>query len=279
MFQTVKKIFSRIRNFFTKVKSIIISKRQQFVIVVFLLTIGLIATQLVQIEQRSLMVVVLGIASFIFSLIVLREDLHGIEYITLGILPTMFTVAVAFFYFLLPVRWLTRLPTALLYALGMYAILLTENIYNVAAERSIQLVRAAHSVGFLTTLVTVFLLYDTVLSFHFSAIINCLLIFAISLPLVLQSLWSMMLEPKLSVGLLQTTLVASFIFCQAAYLLSFWPLNTTIFALFLTTIFYSVNGILQQKIIDRLFANTLREFLGVVIITFLIVLLTASWGG
>ena len=64
--------------------------------------------------------------------------------------------AVAFFYFLLPVRWLTRIPVVVLYAVGIYALLLTENIYNVAADRTIALLRAAHSVGYLLTLDNVF---------------------------------------------------------------------------------------------------------------------------
>lgn len=268
-----------IRPLLKKIFSFKLSKRQQFVMAVLLLAAGLIATQLTSIEKRGEMVVGLGLASFILSIIVLREDLKGIEYLTLTILPTMFTVAVAFFYFLLPVRWLTRLPTAFLYAFGMYAILLTENIYNVAAERSIQLLRAAHSVGFLITLVTVFLLFDTVLSFHLNPFLNLLLVFVISFPLVLQSLWSIVLENKLSSEVLQGSLVASLSFSQIAYILSFWPINTTIFSLFLTTIFYCLTGILREKLIDRLFPKTLREFLGVVLITFIVVLLTTRWGG
>lgn len=266
---SIKNIFSRLR----------ITKRQEFVISIFILVLVLIATQLVAIEQRNEMVIVLGFLSFVFSIIVLREDLRGVEFLTLTILPTMFTVAVAFFYFLLPVRWLTRLPTAVLYALGMYAILLTENIYNVAAVRSIQLLRAAHSVGFLITLTTVFLLFDTVISFHWPPLVNTGLILLISLPLVLQSLWSMLLEPKFSFEVVTGSLVTSLILAQSVYILSFWPINTTILSLFLTTIFYSIAGILQQKLIDRLFPNTLREFLGVAFITFILVILTTRWGG
>jgi len=275
----LKKIIIKLTGFLKKIRNIKISKRQQFVAAIFLLTIGLIATQLVQIEQRSEMVIGLGVASFILSLVVLREDLRGVEYLTLSILPTMFTIAVAFFYFLLPVRWLTRLPTAILYALGMYAILLTENIYNVAAERSIQLLRAAHSVGFVITLVTVFLLFETILSFHLSAYFNSLLIFIVSFLIVLQSLWSMMLEPKLTAEITLGSLVDSLIVAQASFILSFWPINTVIFALFLTTLFYSITGILQQRIVERLFSNTLREFLGVAVITFILVVLTTHWGG
>lgn len=266
---SIKKILSQLR----------ISKRQEFVIAIFILVLVLIATQLVAIEQRNEMVITLGVISFIACVIVLRDDLRGIEFLTLTILPTMFTIAVAFFYFLLPVRWLTRVPTAVLYALGMYAILLTENIYNVAAVRSIQLLRAAHSVGFLITLIAVFLLFDTILSFHFHPLTNTILIFLISFPLVLQSLWSMSLEQKFSYLVLVGSLISSLVFAQVAYILSFWPINTTILALFLTTIFYSCVGALQQKLVDRLFPNTLREFLGVALITFILVILTTRWGG
>ena len=273
------KIPLKIVNPFKVIKKYKISKRQQFVIAVAVLTIGLIATQLVAIEHRNEMVIGLGIVSYLLSLLLLREDLEGIEYLALPILPSLFTIAVAFFYFLLPVRWLTRVPTAVLYALGMYAILLTENIYNVAAIRSIQLLRAAHSVGFLTTMVTVFLLYDTVFSFHLPSYYNLVLVFLISFPLILQSLWSMELLPKLSRGVLLGSIVSALVLSQAAFMLSFWPINTTIVALFLTTLFYSVAGILQQRIIERLFPNTLREFIGVVLVTFLLVLFTTSWGG
>lgn len=264
---------------FLKIKKLKISKRQEFVIAVFILAILLIATQLAPLDKRTEMVFLLGLISFIASVIVLREDLKGVEFLTLTILPVMFTVGVAFFYFLLPVRWLTRLPTAVLYALGMYAILLTENIYNVSAVRTIQLLRAAHSVGFLITLVTVFLLFDTVFSFHLPALNNALLIFLLSFPLVLQSLWSMLLEPKFNYQILGGALTGSLVFAQIAYILSFWPINSTIFALFLTTVFYSLVGILQQKLIERLFPNTLKEFLGVALITLILLIFTTRWGG
>lgn len=278
MFFKARKLFPR-QSLIKKIKNFKLSKRKQFVLIVAILVLGMITTQLVAIEHRTEMVIGLATLSFILSIVAQREDLQGIEYLTLNILPVMFTVSVAFFYFLLPVRWLTRLPTAFLYGLGMYAIFLTENIYNIASNRSIQLLRAAHSVGLLTTLVTVFLLYDTVFSFHLAATINGVLIFFISFPLLLQSLWSMTLEQKLDKEIVVGSLSGAVLYAQASYIFSFWPINTTIFALFLTTCFYCVTGIIQQKMLDRLFAKVLREFIGVLSITFILVLITARWGG
>jgi hypothetical protein len=89
----------------------------------------------------------------------LREGIDGIEWLTVLTLPPLYTAGVGLFYFLLPVRWLTRLPVAMAYGLGMYVLLLTENIFSVASIRTIQLLRAAQAVGFLLTLVTGFFLY------------------------------------------------------------------------------------------------------------------------
>ena len=143
-----------------------ISKRQRFVWATLFLTFMLVLTQIVPSDYRYLCVVALSFCAFILSALTLHEDLKGIEWFTLLVLPTLYSAAVALFYFLLPVRWLTRIPIAALYAFGFYALLLTENIYNVAANRTIALLRAAHSVGFLMTFVTYFLLVQTVFAFR-----------------------------------------------------------------------------------------------------------------
>ena len=73
---------------------------------------------------------------------------------------------VALFYFLLPVRWLTRLPVLAIFGISMYLLFLTQNIYNIAAIRTIQLLRAAHAVGFLFTIVSAFLIYNVIFALH-----------------------------------------------------------------------------------------------------------------
>src|SRR3989344_3501159 len=138
-----KKIFKRWRE------SLSLSKRQQFVVATLLLTLELIATQLVSFGLEIKLMLLLSASAYILSFLVLREGWTKWGWITALILPAYYTAAVYLFYLLLPTRWLTRLPIAFLYAIGMYAILLTENIYNAAVERNIQLLRAAHGVGVL----------------------------------------------------------------------------------------------------------------------------------
>lgn len=254
-----------------------LTKRQQFILVIAFLTFGLVMTQVVPLDLRYPMVALLSVACYFLCAFSLREDLRGAEWVTLLTLPTLFTAAVALFYFLLPVRWLTRLPVAMLYAIGMYALLLTENIYNVAAARTIALLRAAHSVGFLLTLATYFLLIQTALAFRLSAPVNALLTALMTYPLTLQVLWAMELEPNVSKPVKDLSLIITLVAGEVAWIFSFWPVRTTLLALFLTTCFYGLAGMGQQYLSDRLYKRTVWEFFGVVAIVFILLILATNW--
>lgn len=253
------------------------TKRQQFVGITGILTMVLMLTQLVPLDFRYPMVVALFIVSYLLCAFALREDLHGAEWGTLLILPSFFTAAVAVFYFLLPTRWLTRLPIAVLYAVGIYALLLTENIYNVAAARTIALLRAAHSVGFLLTLATYFLLVQTVLAYRFYGWINALLIGCITYPLTIQILWAMNLEPLIGKRVRELTRIITVIAVELTWIFSLLPVRTTLLALFLTTCFYGLVGMGQQYLADRLYKRTVWEFFGVVAIVGVILIVTLNW--
>lgn len=255
-----------------------LSKRQQFVVVTLLLTILLSITQLSRDEVRYEYIVGLAVAAYVGSAIVLREDLHGIEFFTLLILPTLFTTAVSLFYFLLPPRLIIRLPIAIGYFVGMYALLLTENIYNVAAQRTIQLLRAGQGVGFLMSIITMFFLTDAALSFHLGPVLKSALIALIVVPLVLQALWSMEPAARFSGSVIQTSAVIVLLLVQGAFVLAFWPIQPTIEALFLTTAFYTLVGMGQQHLVGRLFRKTKIEFITVLVAVFVLVLFTTRWG-
>lgn len=255
------------------------TKRQQFIVITAILTGGLILTQLSGQEWRYPLVFLLSALTYFLVAAAIREDLKRVEWVTILTLPTMFTAAVAAFYFLLPVRWLTRVPVAALYAVGMYGLLLTENIYNVATNRTIALLRAAHSVGFLLTLLTFFLLAQTVLAFRLPGIINAVLIGALGGLLTVQSLWSMELEATVSRRVWQLTGVIAIAIAELTWALSLWPVKTTLLALFLTTFLYSTAGMAQQYVADRLYKRTVIEFFSVTILVLCIVFVTTHWRG
>ena len=133
-----------------------LTKRQKIIVTTVILTLGLLSTQLVDFNLRFRFIGGLGVLAYILSLWALWEGLNLTKAIVLMILPTFFTVAVSSFYFLLPVRWLTRLPVAFVFGLLFYLLLLSQNVFNVAAIRTIPLYRAASTAAFLFTLLSAF---------------------------------------------------------------------------------------------------------------------------
>lgn len=261
------------------VKKIAISKRQKFVISAILLSLGLLTIQLTNISWRYQAILALTILTYLLSAWSLREGLSGIEWFTVLILPTLFTAGVGLFYFLLPSTWLTRLPVCILYGFGLYALFLTENIFSVAAIRSIQLFRAANAVGFLLTLLTAFFLYDTILSFRLPFWLNFVLVFLTSLPLFLQGLWSVNLEEKMGSQIWFYSLALSLIVGEGALALSFWPVTVSAGSLALITAMYVVLGLTQHHLSQRLFRRTVNEYLTVGLIVLAVIILTTHWGG
>jgi len=132
------------------------TKRMKLVIVAVALSLGLLGIQSIDIDARYQAIGLLAGVAYGLSAWALFNDLKGTEWLTVLILPVLYPVAVALFYFLLPVRILSRVAILSIFGIGMYALLLTENIFSVAAIRTIQLLRAAHAVGFLLTLLVAF---------------------------------------------------------------------------------------------------------------------------
>jgi hypothetical protein len=166
-----------------------------------------------------------------------------------------------------------------LYGVGMYALLLTENIYNVAADRTIALLRAAHSVGFLLTLATYFLLVQTVMAFRFPFYFNALFVGVISFLLVFQSLWAVVLGDSVDRRVWHLSLVLSVMLSEMAWIFSFLPTQSTLTVLFLTTGFYGTVGMAQQFLVEKLYKKTVTEFFVLCLIVFVIVLLATHWRG
>ncbi|OGG14667.1 hypothetical protein A2773_02695 [Candidatus Gottesmanbacteria bacterium RIFCSPHIGHO2_01_FULL_39_10] len=259
-------------------RKLLFEKRERLGIATLLLSFGLTVSQLIWPDFRLTVVVFITVLTYPLSFWAIREDIRGIERITLFILPVFFTLSVSLFYFLLPVRWLTRLPTVVFFAIGMYAILLSENIFNVAANRSIQLLRAAQSVGFLLTLVVFFLFVNIIFSFHLAIPLNFLLLFVISSILFYQLFWSTLLTTGIGKKLVVLSIICGFSIGELAYVFSFWPIKTTIMALFMSAVFYSIGGIVQESLLEKLFKGVVREYMWVTILIFILVVLGTRWG-
>lgn len=260
-------------------KKLLLDKRQRFALQTIILTAGLFITQFIWEDYRFLLVGILAILSYFLTAWSLSEDIVGAEWLLLFILPVFFTISMFLFYFLLPGRWFARLLVATFFAIGTYAVLLVENIYNVAAIRSIQLLRVAQSIGLLLTLVVIFLSSNIIYSLRLPYWQNILLFIPIIFILALQSFWSITLEAKLSRNIIIYSGVVSLGIGELAHVLSFWPMENAAFSLQVTASTYALIGIIQQHLLGRLFKNTIQEYILVFLFSLLLTLLTAKWGG
>lgn len=255
-----------------------LDKRQRFTLQTIILTTGVLLSQLIWDDYRFYLVVALSLLSYLLTSWSLTEDVKGIEWLLLFILPVLFTTSVSLFYFLLPSRWIVRLTVTVIFAVGTYAILLVENIYNVAAERSIGLLRAAQSVGLLATLIIIFLLSNIIYSLRLNYFYNVIIIITLSFILALQSLWSVKLEAKLDRFFLLYAFIISIGVGELALSLSFWPVDIALYSLLLTAGYYCLTEIIQQYFGERLFGNVTREYLTVFIFILLLTFFTTKWG-
>lgn len=235
-------------------------RREKFVISTFLLSLAFFALQYVSIEWKYWGVAGLGVLTYLAASWALSDDLQLHERFTIIPLPTLFALSVSFFYFLLPTNLLSRSLVLFLFGLGLYALFLTCNIFSVAKGRTIQLLYAAHAIGFLIVLLTSLLFTNTIFSLKLPFWGNGLLIGLVHYPLVFSSLWSVNLEDFIAKDLLVYSLLISLFMAEFAMLLSLLPISLWNASLFITGLIYLTLGILHSFLRGRLFKSTITEY-------------------
>lgn len=256
-----------------------VTKRQKIIITSVILTLGLLSTQLVDFNLRFRFIAGLSVLAYVLSLWSLWEGLSITKAIILLILPTFYVLAVSSFYFLLPVRWLTRLPVALVFGLTFYLCLLSQNVFNVASIRTIPLYRAASTASFLFTLLSAFFIFNVIFAFELLFLWNGVAIFLISFPLVLQVIWSIEMSEKVTTANIVQSLILALVLAELALSFSFWPMPTTIWSLSLSSAMYVVLGLATQVLRGKVSKRVVWEYLAIGAIVLLVSFFTTSWTG
>ncbi len=262
-----------------KITSYQFTKRQKLIFMTFVLTFILVLTQTVSESLRYQTMGVLVLATIFLSTFALWGELAGVKYFLLLLLPVYFVAGASLFYLLLPVRWLTRLPFAMLFGISVYLLMLTSNIYNIAAIRTIALLRAAHAVGLLFSLIATFFLSNVLFSLHWPFFLVTLCIFLISMPLYLVGLWSYELENFISRKVFNFAFTLGILTSQAALILSFWPIAPINGALAICTIMYALLGLSSLHFEDKLKGRVVVEHLAITLVVFIVIIISTGWGG
>lgn len=256
-----------------------LTKRQKITIASIIVTAGLLSTQLVDFNLRFRFLIGLSILAYFLSVWALWEGINLTKATILLILPTFFTLAVASFYFLLPVRWLTRLPVAIVFGLSFYTLLLSQNVFNVASIRTIPLYRAASTASLLFTVISAFFIYTVISAFHFLFIFNGLIVLVISYPLILQVIWHLKMEDRVGSTELIQSFILSLCLGELALIFSFWPIVSTIWSLGMASAMYILLGLSTHHLRERLTSRIVWEYLIIGMVVFLVGYVTTSWTG
>ena len=273
------RIVKNLRKTFARVASFEITKRQKFILMSFFLTIFMLTTQTVTEQVRYEIMAFMVIATLFLSVFSLWGELVGVKYFLLLLLPVYFVAGASLFYFLLPVRWLTRVPYAVLFGVSVYLLMLTANIYNVAAIRTIGLLRAANAVGLLFSLISTFFLSNVLFSLHLPFYLVVPGVIAIVMPIYTVGLWSYELEDFITRRVFVYGVIFAVVTAQIALVLSFWPIVPINGALAMATVMYVLLGLAQLKFGDKLRRRAVYEHLLVAFVVFTVIVLTTRWGG
>ncbi len=259
-----------------KASHFILDKRQKFVVSVLLLSCLFFSIQLEVGEIGLFIIVLLSLLTDTLFYWAIRKDLSENRMMTIFILPFFYSLAFGLFYFLLPTRFLFRLIITLIYGFGLYSLYLSQNIFVVAAIRTIALLSGARIVSFVITILCYLFLVNTILSLHLF-IPTLLLIGLVTFILTYHSLWTYTLQKtpfRLSfwAGGITICLV------EISSVLLFWPSSPTVLALYITSMLYVFLGMSHVWMERRLFKSVLWEFTWVGVIAMLFLLLFTSWG-
>ncbi|MCX7928300.1 MAG: hypothetical protein N2558_01275 [Patescibacteria group bacterium] len=236
------------------------SKRLKIILTSILASLGFICVQFINSNYKIHSIFFLSVVVTILIAWSLKESLKFNASIILLVLPAFFTIGVGFFWFLLPPSFLTRL-IVVLYGLLMYFLILTINVYYVSTIKTIALFRTAKAGGFVFTIATFFFLFDAILSFGLPVYLNVLYVFLVSFPIFLQGYWVVSLGTKFSSKIFQISVISSLICAQISAVVYFWPVSIVVGSLFLTTTAYVLLGLGQSHLEERLFVQTVREYL------------------
>ena len=257
-----------------------VTKRQKIVISASITTIGLMMTQVVSPFSRTKFIIGLLVTTFVVSLWALWEGMSRVKALTVLVLPLLFTLGVSTFYFLLPIRWLTRLPFDIVFGLSIYFLFLSQNVFNVASVRTIPLYRAASTVTFLFTVFTSILLFHVLHAFSLPFVLNGIAVFLISFLLILPILWSVDME-EINIRLLIYAFCMSLIIGEVGVVLSFWPIpsNSLMWSIVLSSVLFILLGFNFDYLRERLGKREVVLYILFGVLVLGVTALTTSWSG
>ncbi len=255
-----------------------LNKRQKFVAAVLILSAGVFLSEYITGMALTIAAVTLAVFTVLMLLFILRKDVKGTFFAPILVLPFFFTLAFPFFYSLVPERLLSRVLVTTIYAFGLYSLFLTQNIFAVSGIRTINLLRSARIVAFVITLLVFYFLVNFIFSLRLPVLLTPLLILPLSFFMNIQSLWTYALDTSQIKPIAVFSAIIALCILELSYVLVLWPVNASIYSLFLTGVFYTYSGLCHAWLERRLFKGILWEYVWVGFISVLFLIIFSKWG-
>lgn len=264
------------RGLKTKKREFSFGKRQKFGIGVVLLSMGLFLAEYALNTYGLITAFFLAVLSDVILYWAVSQDLQDNFALQVFVLPFLYSLSFGLFSFLTPARLLTRIILTSLYAVGLYSVFLSENIFTVASIRTIALLNSGRIVSLVISLVTFFFLASTAFSLRTTLLPTTLVIFIFSFLLSMHALWTYTLERGIRKDVMWVAIISVSIF-ELSAILWFWPTTPIVVALFLTSIWYIMIGLTHVWLDKRLFKSVLWEYIWVAVIAFLVLVSFTKW--
>ncbi len=262
-----------ISNFFFK-RFIKIDKKVRIVISTMIISFAMLFSTFFFFDKAWFFIIIFTVLIYFLTYFSLLEGIETIEWLMLFFMPVVFTIASYLFFFLFPVRWLSRLPFIIFYSISIYGLLRGSNIFNVGVEKSLQLYRAAFSINYLFQTITIFFLTNFLFSLKFDPVTNGGIMFIIGFLFSVNFFWTIKLDSFIDRRLIKYGLLVAVILAEETICFSFLPFETSILSLLLTATYYSLTGLIYAFLDERFFKEVIREYLTILIIVFLISFIT-----
>lgn len=263
-----------------------LTKRQRFATGVVFLSVSLFFVEHFLNTSEFFMILLLAFLTNIFMYWGLHRDLKENFAPQVFILPFLYTLGFGLFSPLIPDRIIADLVLTIIYAVGLYSLFLSQNIFTVSSVRTIALLSGARTVSFVITILTFLFITTVIFSVNLNVFIALLLFFISAFLLALQSIWTYTLEKDVKKNILYVFLL-SISQLEVATLLWFWPNKSwllssfdpppVLISLFLTGFFYICIGLSHLWFEKRLFKSTLWEYMWIGLLVFVFLVTFTSW--
>lgn len=272
----MKKFFKDLRKNLQK-KAVRIDKRVRFVVSALLLGALMIFSTFFYFDKWYVFIPLLVLLTYVVTYFSLAEGIERMGWFGLFVMPIAVSVSFYLVYFLFPGRWLTRIPFIIFYEISIYAMIVCSNIFNVGVEKNLGLYRAAFSINFLYQAIVSFLTFNLVFALKSNFFINSIITGAVGIILGINLFWTIRLKRHLEHEVRNYALFVGLVMLELALLASFLPLATPVYALMLTGGYYSLAGLVYNHMDEKLFKETIREYIIVFGFVMLITYLSLSF--